>query len=114
MRRFASQADADDHSARPSPTRDEIAFVSDRGGSFDVYLAGLDGSGLRALTSWADRDALAPRWSPDGERLVVTAQPVATADPSKIDEAHIVVLDRHGAVLLDVPGAMPDWMPPWP
>jgi len=113
----AAKADADEHSARPSPTRDEIAFVSDRDGSRDVFLAPLDGGPARNLTRTPDRDELAPHWSPDGERLVVTAvprQPPGRAG-EKLDpaETRLVVLDREGRVLLETPGMMADWMPPF-
>ena len=68
------------HSARPSPTRDEIAFVSDRDGSSDVFLADLDGSAQRSLQHTPDHNELAPRWSPDGEFVVVTRVAREVAD----------------------------------
>ena len=113
----AGAAGADEHSARPSPTRDEIAFVSDRDGSRDVFLAPLAGGPARNVTRTSDRDEFAPHWSPDGELLVVTAvprQPPGRAgeklDP---DETHLVVLDRSGLVRFETPGMMADWMPPF-
>lgn len=105
---------SDDHSARPSPTRDEIAFVSNREGSYDAFLANLDGGNLRRLTQTADRDEFAPRWSPDGNRLVVTTGIRGAGDSADAADLHIVVLDRTGRSMLDVPGEMADWMPPWP
>lgn len=45
-----------------------IAFVSDRGGEGAVYVMDADGSDLRQI-SGADRFALFPAWSPDGERV---------------------------------------------
>jgi Tol biopolymer transport system component len=114
---LASLPDADDHSARPSPTRDEMAFVSDRDGMPQIYLANLDGGELRRLGP-PGRSAFAPRWSPDGERLVATLAPVDVPlrlnDPASLARARVVVLDRRGSVLLEAPGLMADWMPPWP
>jgi dipeptidyl aminopeptidase/acylaminoacyl peptidase len=111
----AAAAGADEHSARASPARDEVAFVSDRSGSRDVWLAPLDGSAARDLTPTPDRDEFAPRWSPDGERLVVTAAPPQPPGPQgeKLDPERLtlVVLDRDGRVLLETPGMMADWMP---
>jgi len=108
---------ADEHSARPSPTRDELAFVSDRDGTRDIFLAPLAGGPARNLTRTSERDEFAPHWSPNGELLVVTAvprQPPGRAG-DKIDpaETHLVVLDRNGRVLLETDGMMPDWMPPF-
>jgi dipeptidyl aminopeptidase/acylaminoacyl peptidase len=113
----AGQAGADEHSARPSPVRDEVAFVSDRSGSRDVWLAPLDGGPARDLTPTPDRDEFAPRWSPDGERLVVTATgprpPGRDGDRLAGVSTTLVVVDRTGHVLLETPGMMADWMPPF-
>ena len=60
-RRFASLPTANDHSAWPSPTRDEIAFVSDRDGSTDIFLARSRGRGAPEPDALArDRRARAP------------------------------------------------------
>jgi Tol biopolymer transport system component len=117
--RTIAGSEANEHSARASPTRDEIVLVSDRDGSADIFLADLDGGSLRNLRTDPDRNELAPRWSPDGERIVATSVPVELGDFGSIDtavfeHAHIVVLDRGGNLLLDTPGLMADWMPPWP
>jgi len=103
-------SNANEHSARPSPTRDEVAFVSDRDGSSDIFLANLDDGSLRNLLRTPDRNELAPRWSPDGERLVVTTVPRDVADfgsmnATALQQARLVVLDREGNKLLDTPGA---------
>jgi Tol biopolymer transport system component len=122
--RIASLPDSDDHTAAPSPVRDEIAFVSDRDGSQDVFLADLDGGGVRNLTRSPDVDEIVPRWAPNGERIVVTAVPAAlgaTAAGYTRDEemratreaARIFVIDRDGQILFQSPGYSPDWMPPW-
>jgi Tol biopolymer transport system component len=117
-RGMIAASEANEHSARPSPSRDEVVLVSDRDGSSDVFLADLDGGSLRSLLQTPDRNELAPRWSPDGERLVVTAVPSDVADfgtmnAAALRQARLVVLDREGNELLDTPGAMADWMPPW-
>lgn len=115
---LASTPASDDHSGRPSPVRDEIAFVSDRAGSFDLYLADLSGERVRRLAESPESNELAPRWSPDGERIVVlrSAREDAPRLVQRVSlaEAHIAVFDREGWVLLETPGGMADWMPPWP
>lgn len=109
---------ADEHSARPSPTRDELAFVSDREGGRDVFLADSGGAAVRNLTRTPDRDEFAPRWSPDGERLALTASPPRARgragerfDTATREALRVIVLDREGRVLLETPGMMVDWMP---
>jgi Tol biopolymer transport system component len=98
--------------------RDEIAFVSNRNGKSEIFLADLSGENARKLTLSSERSDLAPRWSPDGERLVVTSTPVGAGQPRLGDRAglartHIVVLNRAGDELFEAEGFMPDWMPPW-
>jgi hypothetical protein len=48
----------------------KIAFASNRSGSFDIYAANPDGSGLADLTATPALDELDPAWSADGRRLV--------------------------------------------
>jgi len=111
--------DANEHSARPSPLRDEVVLISDRDGSEDVFLIDEDGGEPRNLRRTPEWNELAPRWSPNGERVVVTAVPreigrFGSLSGEVLPLARVRVLDRNGNVLLDVSGAMPDWMPPWP
>ncbi len=115
----AREGDSDDHSGRPSPTRDEIAFVSNRGGDYDLFLADRDGTGVRRLAGERGRDEFAPRWSPDGERVVVTSDLAPGAGARPVDrfgmsDPRIQVFDREGQKLFETEGLMPDWMPPWP
>jgi TolB protein len=117
VRTLVRSEQADDHSALPSPTRDEIVFVSDRDGNFDVFLANLDGGEARPLTR-TPRNEFAPRWSADGERLLVTVAESEygmprLSDPESLRSTRVVVLDRSGEVVFETAGFMPDWMPPW-
>lgn len=116
-RRLARHSGAEDHSARPSPTRDEVAFVSTRSGRPQIHVVGLHGDAVRQLADIPGA-AFAPRWSPDGERIVVTVAPPGEREPRLADQdslagARVVVLDLAGRTLLDAPGVMPDWMPAW-
>ncbi len=115
--RLADAPRASNERAKPSPTRDEIAFVSDRDGQLDVFLMDLAGGAPRNLTRDLDLDAGPLRWSPDGERIAVATEPRgarASGRRSRADEWWIVVIDRDGRELLRTPGFSPDWMPPWP
>ena len=115
QKRFASLPTADDHSAWPSPTRDEIAFISNRDGTRDVFLLDLADGAPRNLTRSPEIDEGVPLWSPNGERLVILRRPRTEAGrrPSA-DESRLAVIDREGRVLFETQGMMADWMPAWP
>ena len=93
-------------------------LVSNAQGSYDVWLAALgEPGGARIVRETPDVDEFAPRWSRDGEHIAVTVVPrgakLRLDDPQSLGEARVQVLDRSGAVLLETPGVMPDWMPAW-
>jgi len=112
-RPLAADPTANEEAARPSPTRDEVAFISNRDGSPDLFVMDLAGGTARNLTRSPDREESAPRWSPNGDRIVIQVQPYA---PGRHDLPgdRVVVVDREGRSLLDTDGRMADWMPPWP
>jgi dipeptidyl aminopeptidase/acylaminoacyl peptidase len=112
LRIVASRDGADDHSGTPSPRRDELALVSDRDGNDEIYLAPLPDGPARRLTDTPEWDEGAPHWSPDGERLVVTATPRARSG-GRLDGSRVRVIDREGKLLFETEGLMPDWMPAW-
>jgi Tol biopolymer transport system component/DNA-binding winged helix-turn-helix (wHTH) protein len=60
-----------DYHPQVSPDGRTLAFVSDRGGSRDLWLANLDGSALRRLTSVGQLIVGYPRWSPDGRSISI-------------------------------------------
>ena len=118
LRLHASTPASDEHSPAPSPTRGEIALISDRDGDLDVYLAPLGEGDARRLTRTPEWDEGAPHWSPDGELLAVTLTPrgAASADApgaSRLQRSRIRVVDREGGVRFEAPGFMPAWMPAW-
>ncbi len=47
----------------------QIAFVSDRAGTPQIYLVNTGGNGIRPITNISD-GACQPDWSPDGEKIV--------------------------------------------
>lgn len=114
QRQFASLPTASDSSSWPSPTRDEIAFVSDRDGSNDIFLADLADGVPRNLTRSPEIDEARPLWSPDGERVVILRKPRTELgrQPSP-DESRLAVIDREGRTLFETEGMMADWMPVW-
>ena len=50
-----------------SPDGQKIAFISDRSGSWNIWVIRLDGSHPQALT--ADHQATSPTWNPDGTMI---------------------------------------------
>ena len=70
---------------------DRIAFISDRSGSLNVWLANLDGSGLRQLTSFTAADVLVGNWSVDGRQLVIDASVNGNSDLYMVgvDSSHV-------------------------
>src|SRR5688572_1308857 len=61
-----------EYNAHPVFSRDgkEIAFISDRSGSDELWLMNADGSGLQPLTKDPQSAASSPEWAPDSEYLV--------------------------------------------
>jgi hypothetical protein len=51
-----------------SPDGQEVVFMSQREGNWEIYLINADGSNLRRLTNNPARDGL-PTWSPDGKAI---------------------------------------------
>lgn len=54
-------------SARYSPDGKHIAFVSDRSGSTEIWIADADGQNIERLTRFNGPVVGSPRWSPDGQ-----------------------------------------------
>ena len=110
LRIHGSEPGSDDQSGTPSPRRDEVAFVSDRDGNFELYLAPLPEGPARRLTDTPDWDEGAPRWSPDGTRIAVTAAPHGgpapqMKSPETLDGSRVRVIDRDGKLALRDAGA---------
>jgi len=60
-----------DKTVSPTSTG-KIAFVSDRGGNFDIFAMNADGSGSKNLTGNPAND-LTPAWSPDGRQIAFSS-----------------------------------------
>jgi TolB protein len=56
-----------------SPDGTRVAMVLSKGGSPDVYVANLDGSGLKQLT-FTREDESSPCWSPDGRTICYSSR----------------------------------------
>jgi Tol biopolymer transport system component len=53
-----------------SPDGSQLAFVAEAGPGTDIWIADADGSGLRPVARGHGEGLWAPKWSPDGTRLV--------------------------------------------
>lgn len=84
-----------DAEPRFDPSGTEIAFLSGRGGTNDVWVAKTDGSECRRVTDGAnpaDEMRWAPSWGPHGDRIAyVAAHDWNGRDWA--DEAHVVTVD---------------------
>jgi TolB protein len=83
------------HGANPtvSPGGWQIAFVSDRAGTGDVYVINTDGSGIRRLTSDGGHSGRA-YWSADGRRLQFSV--------SANDTARVFALPAEGGAAAEI------------
>jgi Tol biopolymer transport system component len=95
------------HAAAVEPVS-KIAFISNRTGTYNVYLANANGGGLRQLTRFRSGDVGRPALSPDGRSVVFDRS--KTADGGF--DIWIVRSDGHG--LRDLtPGPNDDTAPSW-
>ncbi len=93
-----------------SPTGKQIVFGSGRGRSSNIYVANVDGSGLRNVTR-GDAHNWYPTWSPDGTQIAFSSN----RDTGSI-KYHIHVIDidgRNERALTDGKwdGLAPSWSP---
>ena len=56
-----------------SPSGREVVFHSNRGGNWDIYTIGVDGSNPRQLT-FSESGDIRPDWSPDGGRIAYSSE----------------------------------------
>jgi Tol biopolymer transport system component len=77
-----------DSPGRFSPDGSQVAFVSDRSGSQQIWVANRNGSGLRSVTSLRDASVSLGSWSPDGR--------VLTYDATIGETTHIYVVPLNG------------------
>ncbi|MEO8191460.1 MAG: winged helix-turn-helix domain-containing protein [Acidobacteriota bacterium] len=72
--RLTYATDEWDFEPQVSPEGNQVAFVSTRSGSSEIWLVGAGGGAARRLTSFGGARVETPRWSPNGERLVFSAR----------------------------------------
>ena len=80
--------------------------IGEGGGRSDIWVVGVDGSGLRNLTMNPDWD-WASSWSPDSRRLVYDSVSVEDRRAG----IYIINVDGGGNTLLTAEGSSPSWSP---
>ncbi|MEK6303515.1 MAG: protein kinase [Acidobacteriota bacterium] len=69
LRRLTDDA-AQDIIPRWSPDGGWIAFISDRGGKYEIWKIRPDGTGLTQMTNEPGKEVIAPVWLPDSRKLL--------------------------------------------
>ena len=69
-----AQSTSDDHGGRFSIDESWIAFISQRSGFDELWLARVDSDAARRLTRFNGAEVRYPDWHPDGNRVLVTVQ----------------------------------------
>jgi Tol biopolymer transport system component len=86
----------------------KIAFISNRTGTYNVYVVNADGSGLRQLTRFKSGELARPALSPDGKSVVFDRAKTARGD------SDLWIVGSDGRGLRDLtPGPHDDTSPNW-
>jgi Tol biopolymer transport system component/DNA-binding winged helix-turn-helix (wHTH) protein len=70
LRRWPASSSRIDTNPRFSPDGRRVAFVSNRTGTYQIWIANADGSGVFPLTSMTALLVGSPNWSPDGSTIL--------------------------------------------
>ncbi len=76
-----------DVAASVSPDGKQIAFVSDRNGSEQIWLCAADGTQALALTDFRDAVVWTPHWSADGRHLLAVVRAAGKSSLAQIEVA---------------------------
>ncbi len=89
----------------------QIAFASDRGGTPEIWVTRIDGTGQRQLT-YLPEGACQPSWAPDGKRLVFISPCPGQQDIYK--GSSLFIINADGANLTPIPSVPGgDFDPAW-
>ncbi|QQE11219.1 PD40 domain-containing protein [Planctomycetota bacterium] len=98
---------AEDRMPTFSPDGKLIAFSSNRGGNWDIYLMDSSGGPARQLTNTSDRDEIHPSFSPDGSQMVYCTY----GGPSGQMEMVIIDVENPAVKRFIGYGTLPVWSP---
>lgn len=102
-----SRSASDDFDPAWSKDGTRLAFVSNRGGDYDIYVMDADGNNVRQVTDAPGLDTN-PTWSPDGKQITYVHETSASLE--------IFTISAEGGTPLqltnnDVVDIQPDWSP---
>jgi Tol biopolymer transport system component len=83
-----------------SPNGQQILYVSNQRGEFQIWLMRMDGSGQHRVIAYPGHDAFVPRWSPDGQHVIFTS----CTSPFGFHECRISIAGIDGSDLHDLTG----------
>ena len=63
-----------DSQPRVSPDGTRVAFISDRSGSDNVWIAKIDGSDAKKMSNESDNAVISPDWTPDGRFVIASVR----------------------------------------
>lgn len=109
LARQITQGMALNRQPRFSPDGRQLAFVSDRGGSANIWIADRDGRHARQLSNLHGHPygaVTSPAWSHDG-RTIVASQMLGAASPGRVSSDQ---QDRWLLAAYDVPGGQMRWV----
>lgn len=72
--KVVAQSTSDDHSGRLSPDEKWIAFISQRSGVDELWIASTENDATRQLTRFDGAAIRYPDWHPDGSQILITVQ----------------------------------------
>lgn len=87
LRPTVQTSDQWNHSPDLSSDQKHLAFVSTRSGAAEVWVSDRDGAHPRQLTRFGRASMRAPRWSPDGQTILISATVNGQPDLYTIDAA---------------------------
>ena len=69
-----------------SPDGKQVAFFSDRTGTYQLYVQSVDGGEWTALTTTLNRTPYRPVWSPDGKKILFGTKDFALSGRRRCDQ----------------------------
>jgi Tol biopolymer transport system component len=73
---------ADDYDPAWAPDGSRIAFTSNRGGDYGIWLVGAEGAAEPSPVATGEGNAYMPSWAPDGTRLAFASSRTGTSRSS--------------------------------